>query len=449
MKRYIAIRIFSILCLTAYILWLFYLLTGDVSKLSSTVQFKGLRALGFLGDERYEDYINEYVDLFISFIPIGFLTPFARGRKGLGGALCFGLLLLGLYECLRFYSLGGIIAIDDELWSMAGIIVGYGFYTPVVLIMNFDEDSPYMRGGTGFLWLVPAILFAFIVYKETDIQESAAREEIREDKSEAATELMTAIDEDMDGEIYERLREGIGEYKEKIVFEEDQLVAQTIFDEFVNIMEEHPEFFYLTGGARIDTVTYGNDKTLTFVPEYSDPVSELPEMTRSLEEIIDSFLSECPGGSEYNRALWVHDRLVNETRYDTDVHYVVQSIEETHFDHAYTSYGALVMHRAVCAGYARAFQLILERMGIECGYVSGTAVNSVGDNEQHAWNYVKLDGEYYLCDVTWDDPVSADNSDINRLSHEYFCLSTEDMGRDHFPDEDQSVPDCPKTRSPY
>ena len=172
-------------------------------------------------------------------------------------------------------------------------------------------------------------------------------------------------------------------------------------------------------------------------------------MTRSLEEVIDSFLSECPGGSEYNRALWVHDRLVNETRYDTDVHYVVQSIEETHFDHAYTSYGALVMHRAVCAGYARAFQLILERMGIECGYVSGTAVNSAGDNEQHAWNYVKLDGEYYLCDVTWDDPVSADNSDINRLSHEYFCLSTEDMGRDHFPDEDQSVPDCPKTRSPY
>ena len=60
MKRYRAIRIFSILCLTAYILWLFYCLTGEVSGISSTVQFKGLRALGFLGDERYEDYINEY-----------------------------------------------------------------------------------------------------------------------------------------------------------------------------------------------------------------------------------------------------------------------------------------------------------------------------------------------------------------------------------------------------
>ena len=449
MKRYRAIRIFSILCLTAYILWLFYCLTGEVSGISSTVQFKGLRALGFLGDERYEDYINEYVDLFISFIPLGFLVPFAIGRRGLGGALFFGLLLLAVYECLRVYSLGGIIAIDDELWSMAGIIIGYGFYSPVCLIMNFDEDSPYMKGGPGFLWLIPAILLAVIVYRETDLQEGAVREEIREDKAEAGSKLMMDVDEDINEEIYERLRLGIREYREKIVFEEDQLVAQNIFDEFVRLMEEHPEFFYLTGGARVDTVTYGSDKTLTFVPEYSDPAGKLPSMTQSLEEVLDSYVADCPEGSEYDKALWVHDRLVNETRYDTDVHYVVQSIEETHFDHAYTSYGALVMHRAVCAGYARAFQLILERLGIECGYVSGTAVNSVGDNEQHAWNYVRLDGEYYLCDVTWDDPVGADNSDINRLSHEYFCLSTEDMGRDHFPDEDQSVPECPATRSPY
>ena len=59
----------------------------------------------------------------------------------------------------------------------------------------------------------------------------------------------------------------------------------------------------------------------------------------------------------------------------------------------------------MCEGYARGFKYILDELGIPCVLISGTATNSNGETESHAWNYVELEGKWYAVDVTWDDPV--------------------------------------------
>ena len=61
--------------------------------------------------------------------------------------------------------------------------------------------------------------------------------------------------------------------------------------------------------------------------------------------------------------------------------------------------------KAVCEGYARAFKYIMDGLGIPCVLVSGTATNSSGLTESHAWNYVYLNYQWYAIDVTWDDPI--------------------------------------------
>ena len=58
------------------------------------------------------------------------------------------------------------------------------------------------------------------------------------------------------------------------------------------------------------------------------------------------------------------------------------------------------MLKSVCAGYARAFQLIMQKLKIPTYYVLGFA------KEDHAWNIVKLNGRYYNVDLTWDDTGS-------------------------------------------
>ena len=70
----------------------------------------------------------------------------------------------------------------------------------------------------------------------------------------------------------------------------------------------------------------------------------------------------------------------------------------------------------VCEGYAKAFQLLLNAIGIECNYVVGN-----GGNVGHAWNQVKLEGEWYNVDLTWNDTR-------NNSSHRYFNVTDDNFG---------------------
>lgn len=59
-------------------------------------------------------------------------------------------------------------------------------------------------------------------------------------------------------------------------------------------------------------------------------------------------------------------------------------------------YGALVLKKAVCNGYAEGMKLLCDLSGVTCKMISGTA-----DGEKHAWNLIKLDKEWYHADLTW------------------------------------------------
>jgi len=86
----------------------------------------------------------------------------------------------------------------------------------------------------------------------------------------------------------------------------------------------------------------------------------------------------------------VHDYLVLNTAYDMPAFKSGQSTP------SHQASGALLTGKAVCSGYASAFLLLMETAGIPCKYVY---------NDDHAWNLVQVDNEWYHVDVTWDDPV--------------------------------------------
>lgn len=69
----------------------------------------------------------------------------------------------------------------------------------------------------------------------------------------------------------------------------------------------------------------------------------------------------------------------------------------------FTSYGALVNKESVCEGYAKAFKAILDRLGIPCVCVQGYADGGAdGTYEPHMWNYVQVDGHWYMVDPTYN-----------------------------------------------
>lgn len=119
----------------------------------------------------------------------------------------------------------------------------------------------------------------------------------------------------------------------------------------------------------------------------------------------------------YDIVLAVHDKIITDIDYAYDK-YGNPSDEIW----AHNIMGVFEKRGAVCEGYAKAFQYILNIIGIETIYVTGDA-----DGGGHAWNLVKIDGEYYCVDITWDDF----NDKYNGINYVYFCMPASKFALTH------------------
>lgn len=117
----------------------------------------------------------------------------------------------------------------------------------------------------------------------------------------------------------------------------------------------------------------------------------------------------------------------------------------------YNGVTALLEGRAACQGYAELFQILAKEMGLESVMVSGKAKSSGKDTwGGHAWNLVKVNGDWYHIDVTWDDPLMIYNgrydSTRDNLRYTYYLISDNTMSRDH---RWESYKDLPEASHDY
>ena len=139
------------------------------------------------------------------------------------------------------------------------------------------------------------------------------------------------------------------------------------------------------------------------------------------KEIIKKIIKE--GMSDFEKAKAINDYIIDNVSYDM-VNYENNTIP----DESYTALGAMEKKVAVCSGYARMFKVLANCAGLEATYVVGdTPMGS------HAWNQVKVDGEWYNIDVTWNDPDATIGytGHNNCGCYQYFLLSNEDFTKSH------------------
>lgn len=89
-------------------------------------------------------------------------------------------------------------------------------------------------------------------------------------------------------------------------------------------------------------------------------------------------------------------------------------------------YALLEDGRGVCAAYAKLFEIIATKAGLECKSIIGTANSTVGWIS-HSWNLVKIDGKWYHIDVTWNDTGLSDGYGM----YDYFLVGNKDIVKDH------------------
>jgi transglutaminase-like putative cysteine protease len=159
----------------------------------------------------------------------------------------------------------------------------------------------------------------------------------------------------------------------------------------------------------------------------AEPPSDIADNVEAVSKAIPGVVADIEKSLEdtdeedYDKALAVHDWLVENVEYDAGMY-------EGSEDNSVT--GALIGRSTMCQGYAEAFELLMRCVSDADVKIEVGAGKSSENTEwaDHAWNLVNLDGEWYQVDATFDDPV---NSDRQEPSHIYFGRSDDGMTPDH------------------
>lgn len=226
-------------------------------------------------------------------------------------------------------------------------------------------------------------------------------------------------------ELYKAVYDGVAELDEKIDVSSLSCTESDIQVVFYAVAFDNPQFFWLK--TECDYSLLG--KNLRSVsPAYLYTKSKAASITKDVEKAAQKIINEALKKEElFDRVLYIHDTIVNMTKYVSNGANHIRGIN-----------GPLLNGEALCEGYAKTFAYICQSVGIEAICISG---KSGGD---HMWNIVKLDGEWYQMDVTFDDPTN-----ITACEHTYFCITTEQMLEDHKLDNPFPVPDCTATEYGY
>ena len=263
------------------------------------------------------------------------------------------------------------------------------------------------------------------------------------------------------GWIYEQLNEqarmtydvlvaGVANGSLSFVFDEVdyETFEEDLSDAVAALTYEHPEFFWISGGYRyVRSHTIGRARGDFEVDlmcyDYWTYTADPQGYIDTLEAKVDEIAAQARQyETDYERVLFVHDYIVSRVDYNHEAaEETKNTIRKASSEQAYSAYGCLVDDNAICGGYSKGFQLLMTELGIECLYVKGIAGGGY-----HGWNCVRIGGEYYFFDLTWDDPGLTKEDGTLRypqgITYAYFGVTTERMARTHSPLPDFLYPLC-------
>jgi len=187
---------------------------------------------------------------------------------------------------------------------------------------------------------------------------------------------------------------------------------------FTALVYENPELWWL-GTYQIKIgysatkyiITFITIPTKTNFSRYTpDDIVELNNEIEVAKNTIMNEISRLNLTTKYAILRFIHDYLIVKNEY---------TLNESRL-HIRTIYGALVENKCVCEGYAEALQYIAHQYGINC---------IVGRSSTHEWNFVEMDGKWYVLDATYDDPSvnnkSPPSNTYKNLRTTYFLIGTD------------------------
>ena len=193
------------------------------------------------------------------------------------------------------------------------------------------------------------------------------------------------------------------------------------------VMADYGELFWFSGYQYNTYSNFDQIIGLEFMPTYIYTEQEREELQQQVDMVADAWLAEVPAdASDYEKAKLVYETLIEQVDYDTKS------------ENNQNILSVFIGKKTVCQGYADATQYLLHQLGIPAIVVTGTA-----GGENHAWNLVNLDGEYYYIDTTWGNThFLGEWQGAKKIDYGYLNARTQDLAQTHTAQMPFAMPAC-------
>ncbi len=197
------------------------------------------------------------------------------------------------------------------------------------------------------------------------------------------------------------------------------------------LLLDHPELFWSNSFTYVTSYVNNSISGHYVEFEYTMTRSEIEhantEIEQALIEIVQSIGTIEPS---YETIRKIYVWMIENCQYD-----------KTNMDQSL--YSVMVKRNGVCASFSKAFEFILQCLGIPCVAVNGKLKQGSGllgsSNLGHEWNLVKINGSWTHIDITSALSLYESTGAIN---YDYFCCTTEFLENTHIIENVLEIPQC-------
>ena len=192
-----------------------------------------------------------------------------------------------------------------------------------------------------------------------------------------------------------------------------------LYDVFFQLRLDHPEIFWAVG---FKYRYYKDSPNLILIPEYIFDKNKIREHQKAMGARVDKLVRPAMKLSEWDKEKYVHDFICENIRYD-----------KLKKPYSHEIIGPLGHGVGVCEGIAKSVKVLCDALGVWCIIAICGNNPEKGIKYRHTWNIVRINGQYYHLDATFDNTLGKNEDGSTSIRYDYFNLDDKSIFRDHEP----------------